>query len=130
LSPGSCIQFCKICALAGFVFGSMRFVLLAAMECNLKALRGVIFPLSFRYLLHYLMGHKEEIGIASVSAIAALLSAIVFLVVFGRLYLGMHTPIDVAAGLVLGALLLLGWCMVDDYVDAFITTGENGGLTL
>ncbi len=48
----------------------------------------------------------------------------------GRLYLGMHTPIDVAAGLALGALLLLGWCMVDDYVDAFITTGENGGLTL
>jgi membrane-associated phospholipid phosphatase len=77
------------------------------------------------YLLYYLMGHKEEIGIVSISAIAALLSAIVFLVVFGRLYLGMHTPIDVAAGLAIGALLLLGWCMVDDYVDAFITTGEN-----
>jgi hypothetical protein len=84
LSPGSHIQFCKICALAGFVFGSMRFILLAAMDRNLQALRGVIFPLSFRYLLHYLMGHKEEIGIASVSAIAALLSAIVFLVVFGK----------------------------------------------
>ncbi len=84
LSPGSRIQFCKICALAGFVSGSMRFVLLAAVECNSKALRGVIFPLSFRYLLYYLMGHKEEIGIVSISAIAALLSAIVFLVVFGK----------------------------------------------
>jgi hypothetical protein len=30
------------------------------------------------------MGHKEEIGIVSISAIAALLSAIVFLVVFGK----------------------------------------------
>lgn len=44
----------------------------------------------------------------------------------GRLYLGMHSPIDVVAGIAIGASLLLVWCNIDEYLDAFITSGENG----
>jgi membrane-associated phospholipid phosphatase len=38
----------------------------------------------------------------------------------------MHSPIDILAGGVIGNLLLLGWCLIDNYLDAFIISGENG----
>lgn len=38
----------------------------------------------------------------------------------------MHSPIDVLAGCAIGTSLLLGWCNFDEYLDAFITSGENG----
>ena len=44
----------------------------------------------------------------------------------GRLYLGMHSLIDVVAGCAIGASLLLGWCNIDEYLDGFITGGQNG----
>lgn len=37
----------------------------------------------------------------------------------------MHSPIDILAGGVIGNLLLLGWCLIDNYLDAFIISGEN-----
>lgn len=42
----------------------------------------------------------------------------------------MHSPIDVVAGCVIGAVLLTCWCNIDEYLDAFITGGENGGLRM
>jgi len=38
----------------------------------------------------------------------------------------MHSPIDVVVGCAIGASLLIGWCIIDEYLDAFITGGENG----
>lgn len=51
---------------------------------------------------------------------------LIFVVASGRVYLGMHSPIDILAGGVIGNLLLLGWCLIDNYLDAFIISGENG----
>jgi sphingosine-1-phosphate phosphatase 1 len=37
----------------------------------------------------------------------------------------MHSPIDVVAGCAIGASLLIFWCHIDEYLDAFITRGDN-----
>lgn len=44
----------------------------------------------------------------------------------GRLYLGMHSPIDIFVGCAIGASLLLVWFNVDCYLDTFIIGGEYG----
>ena len=47
----------------------------------------------------------------------------------GRIYLGMHSPIDVIFGLVFGLMILFFWLNVHEYVDTFITSGQNGIVT-
>jgi len=42
-------------------------------------------------------------------------------IMHGRLYLGMHSPIDVAAGVCLAMVLLHLYAAVDDFVDAWMT---------
>lgn len=43
----------------------------------------------------------------------------------GRIYLGMHSPIDVGGGAVLGTAILLIWLSVHESIDTFITSGKN-----
>ncbi|KAJ7535677.1 hypothetical protein O6H91_12G042400 [Diphasiastrum complanatum] len=77
------------------------------------------------YLLRYLSRHLDEIGSNVFWLTAVALSAIVVMVAYGRMYLGMHTPVDIAAGIVIGISLLVFWCSIEDYVDLFILQGEN-----
>ncbi|MBA0767757.1 hypothetical protein Gotri_016614, partial [Gossypium trilobum] len=44
---------------------------------------------------------------------------------FGRIYLGMHSLIDIIGGLVFGFMILAIWLSVHEYVDAFIVSGQN-----
>ncbi|KAG8483763.1 hypothetical protein CXB51_023423 [Gossypium anomalum] len=44
---------------------------------------------------------------------------------FGRIYLGMHSLIDIIGGLVFGFMILAIWLTVHEYVDAFIVSGQN-----
>lgn len=47
-------------------------------------------------------------------------------VLIGRIYLGMHSVVDIIAGLVLGLVILASWIVVHDYVDSFVVSGLNG----
>lgn len=44
----------------------------------------------------------------------------------GRVYLGMHSPIDIMGGLVFGLIILAFWLRVHNHVDVFIVGGQNG----
>jgi hypothetical protein len=44
----------------------------------------------------------------------------------GRIYLGMHSLIDVVAGLFIGLGILGLWLTVDEYIDGFVVSGKNG----
>lgn len=48
----------------------------------------------------------------------------------GRIYLGMHSLIDVLAGLVIGLGILGLWLTVDEYIDSFVVSGQNGILLI
>lgn len=47
----------------------------------------------------------------------------------GRIYLGMHSVIDILAGLLFGLGILAFWLAVDEYIDSFVVSGQNGILT-
>lgn len=44
----------------------------------------------------------------------------------GRIYLGMHSVIDIIAGLAIGVLILGLWLTVNEKIDDFITSKQNG----
>lgn len=46
-----------------------------------------------------------------------------FLIMFSRMYLGVHSPADILTGGVIGCLLLALWLQVDEAVDAYIASG-------
>ena len=44
----------------------------------------------------------------------------------GRIYLGMHSLVDVIGGLAIGLVILAFWLTVHEHVDVFIVSGQNG----
>ncbi|OMO68843.1 Phosphatidic acid phosphatase type 2/haloperoxidase [Corchorus olitorius] len=58
-------------------------------------------------------------------AAVALACLFVGLIGIGRIYLGMHSVIDIIGGLVVGLGILAIWLAVNDYVDGFIVSGPN-----
>ena len=47
-------------------------------------------------------------------------------IAYGRIYLGMHSPIDVVAGLFIGIALLVFWIGAEPFVEAFLTQPSTG----
>lgn len=47
----------------------------------------------------------------------------------GRIYLGMHSLIDVIGGLFMGLGTLAFWLHIEDGLDNFVTSGQNGILS-
>ena len=43
-----------------------------------------------------------------------------------RVYLGVHSPADVVSGSICGCLILALWMKVDNYLDHYISLGNNG----
>ncbi|XP_078429911.1 lipid phosphate phosphatase delta-like isoform X2 [Wolffia australiana] len=77
------------------------------------------------FLLHYMAVnglHKDGIYLAMATFLAVLL---VLLIGFGRVYLGMHSIIDVLAGTCLGIVILILWIYVHAYVDEFLVSGHD-----
>ncbi|KAG6532964.1 hypothetical protein ZIOFF_006824 [Zingiber officinale] len=78
------------------------------------------------YFSHYFLTQDPKASDAIVAIVMALLSFFIVLIGIGRMYLGMHSLIDVVAGIIFGVLLLALWLTVHEHVDGFITTGHNG----
>ncbi|KAI4348814.1 hypothetical protein L6164_009491 [Bauhinia variegata] len=77
------------------------------------------------YLLHYILIHTQ-IQVAYVNFIGlALACLLVALIGLGRIYLGMHSLVDVLGGLFLGLGILALWLTVDEYIDSFVVSGQN-----
>eukprot|EP00250_Pteridium_aquilinum_P025510 c30960_g1_i1 orf=262-1524(-) len=76
------------------------------------------------YLLMHLISHLDITGIC-VAMLVFFFATITVLTILGRLYLGMHSPIDVIAGVFLGASLLVLWSSIDESLDSFIVGGSN-----
>ncbi|KAK6126838.1 hypothetical protein DH2020_039399 [Rehmannia glutinosa] len=77
------------------------------------------------YLLHYVLAYTEsnDVFIKVVGLTIACL--FVGLVGLGRIYLGMHSLIDIIGGLALGLGILAIWLAVSEYIDNFVVSGQN-----
>ena len=67
--------------------------------------------------------HTREMHIPCKYLIPHLTSFLFFL---GRIYLGMHSVVDIIAGLAIGVLTLGLWLTVNENIDDFITSKQNG----
>ncbi|XP_068643041.1 lipid phosphate phosphatase delta-like [Aristolochia californica] len=77
------------------------------------------------YLLLYMLACNSPTN--HVVQLAGIVTVCFFvgLIGFGRIYLGMHSLVDIFSGLVMGLLILSFWLWVHDYIDNFIVSGQN-----
>lgn len=96
-----------------------------AMEYGLPSSHALNTVCLSGYLLYYVLRCGIKIDTATVAVGYGLVIALVVLIALGRVYLGMHSLIDVAAGIILGLGILAFWIMVHEHVDDFIVNGQN-----
>ncbi|PWA95593.1 phosphatidic acid phosphatase type 2/haloperoxidase [Artemisia annua] len=77
------------------------------------------------YLLHYVISCHENADASHQVAGFTFVCLFVGLIGLGRIYLGMHSVIDILGGLVLGLTVLAFWLTVHEYIDNFVTLGQN-----
>ncbi|VVA31791.1 PREDICTED: lipid phosphate phosphatase [Prunus dulcis] len=77
------------------------------------------------YLLHYILSYTQNEDSHVKFAGFALVCLLVGLIGLGRIYLGMHSVVDVIGGLAIGLVILRFWLSVHEYVDNFIVLGQN-----
>ncbi|CAM8968638.1 unnamed protein product [Rhodiola kirilowii] len=77
------------------------------------------------YLLHYVLSYNHG-GDPLMNLIGYIIVCLfVGLIGFGRMYLGMHSMIDIIGGLVFGLVILSLWLTVHESLDKFIVMGQN-----
>lgn len=77
------------------------------------------------YLLHYVFSCLENIDASDRVAAFSFVCLFVGLIGFGRIYLGMHSVIDIIGGLVLGLTILAFWLHLHECIDNFVILGQN-----
>ncbi|PSS07848.1 Lipid phosphate phosphatase [Actinidia chinensis var. chinensis] len=77
------------------------------------------------YLLHYVMTYTQNSDASMQFAGFAAVCLFVGLIGLGRIYLGMHSLVDIIGGLALGLAILAFWLNVHEYIDNFVVSGEN-----
>ncbi|VYS60791.1 unnamed protein product [Arabidopsis thaliana] len=77
------------------------------------------------YLLHYVLSSLEYESVSIQYYGFALACLLVALIAFGRIYLGMHSVVDIVSGLAIGVLILGLWLTVNEKLDDFITSKQN-----
>ncbi|XP_054803573.1 lipid phosphate phosphatase delta-like isoform X2 [Prosopis cineraria] len=77
------------------------------------------------YLLHYVLTQTQVEGAYFNILGVALACLLVALIGLGRIYLGMHSLVDVLGGLLIGFGILAFWFSVDGCIDSFVVSGQN-----
>ncbi|KAJ3705487.1 hypothetical protein LUZ61_009192 [Rhynchospora tenuis] len=96
-----------------------------AMEYGLPSSHALNTVCLTGYFLHYVLTSGGPTDAITTAVLFATLFMLVMLVGIGRIYLGMHSLIDVVAGIVLGLLILAFWLSVHSQVDNFIISEQN-----
>lgn len=80
----------------------------------------------FGYLLYYIINNFNNTnGFSFKLVVISLMVTLSLLIGIGRIYLGMHSLIDVVFAAVLGSMILVIWFAVEERLDSFITSGKN-----
>ncbi|BAF13542.1 lipid phosphate phosphatase delta [Oryza sativa Japonica Group] len=95
-----------------------------AMEYGLPSSHALNTVCLMGYLLHYVLTYGSHDNVMVVTGLS-LAFLLVMLVGIGRIYLGMHSLIDVIAGICFGVVILAFWLAVHNHVDAFVVSGQN-----
>ncbi|XP_055801103.1 lipid phosphate phosphatase delta isoform X1 [Solanum dulcamara] len=77
------------------------------------------------FLLQYILSYTQNDDAITGLAGLAIVCLFVFFIAVGRIYLGMHSLIDIIAGLAFGLAILASWFSVHKHIDDFIVSGQN-----
>lgn len=77
------------------------------------------------FLLQYILSYTQNDDAITGLAGLVIVCLFVFFIALGRIYLGMHSLIDIIAGLAFGLAILASWLSVHKYIDYFIVSGQN-----
>ncbi|CAN4096694.1 unnamed protein product [Withania somnifera] len=77
------------------------------------------------FLLHYILSYTQNDDTIAGLAGLAIVCLFVFFVALGRMYLGMHSLIDIIGGLAFGLAILAFWLSFHKHIDHFIVSGKN-----
>ncbi|XP_031505092.1 lipid phosphate phosphatase delta [Nymphaea colorata] len=77
------------------------------------------------YMAYYALSDNNEAGVSFKLLVVLLVLVLVGLIGVGRIYLGMHSLIDVSGGVFLGVAILGLWLSVHGVLDAFIVSGHH-----
>ncbi|XP_019154151.1 PREDICTED: lipid phosphate phosphatase delta-like [Ipomoea nil] len=77
------------------------------------------------FLMHYVLSYTQNEDLSTELAGLAVISLLVGLIGLGRIYLGMHSLIDIIGGLAIGLAILAFWIFAHSYIDSFIVSGQN-----
>lgn len=77
------------------------------------------------YLLHYVLSYAHNRDAVMILAGVGMVCLLVALIGTGRIYLGMHSLVDIIGGLAIGLAILAFWLTMHEYVDNFIVSGQN-----
>jgi len=69
--------------------------------------------------------HQTFMADVRMEVLLSVVTVWTLIVMHGRLYLGMHSPIDVVCGIVVAFLLLAFFIPLEDFIDAWITSGHS-----
>ncbi|XP_008789078.1 lipid phosphate phosphatase delta [Phoenix dactylifera] len=96
-----------------------------AMEYGLPSSHALNTVCLSGYLLHYVLNTCVQNDGVAIAVGVSLVFALVMLIAIGRIYLGMHSLIDIVAGIIFGLVILFFWLTVHGYVDDFIISEQN-----
>ncbi|KAJ3670182.1 hypothetical protein LUZ60_010506 [Juncus effusus] len=96
-----------------------------AMEYGLPSSHALNTVCLTGYLLHYVLTYGAPNDGMTIIGGFSIVFLFVMLVGIARIYLGMHSLIDVIAGICFGLIILVFWLFVHGYVDSFIISGQN-----
>ncbi|CAK9151892.1 unnamed protein product [Ilex paraguariensis] len=77
------------------------------------------------YLLQYVLSYSQNETVTMELAGFSMVCLLVGLIGLGRIYLGMHSLVDIICGLAFGLTILGFWLSVHEYMDNFIISGQN-----
>lgn len=82
------------------------------------------------YLWFYVYLHSSNVSPPVLVFLFFLTAMWSFLVMFSRMYLGVHSPADIVVGGILGCLLLAAWLRWDLYIDWFIVSSATSSFVV
>ncbi|KAH7512321.1 hypothetical protein FEM48_Zijuj12G0081000 [Ziziphus jujuba var. spinosa] len=78
------------------------------------------------FLLHYVLSYSQHEEPSLKFAGVSLVCLFVGLIGLGRIYLGMHSVVDIVGGLAFGMVILAFWLTVHPKIDEFVVSGQSG----
>ncbi|URE03594.1 acidPPc [Musa troglodytarum] len=96
-----------------------------AMEFGLPSSHCLNTVCLLGYMLHHFLTHGAKMDAVIPVGFLGLACLLIILIGIGRMYLGMHSLIDVVAGIIFGLVILALWLMIHEHVDDFIASGQN-----